>query len=128
MTPSPGAANASLPPLPDLQSAAGTGGAPGGNPGFMASLVAGIAPVKNAVDMILAGCKQIVQSGAVPGAEQPCAQIVALATSMLPMAAQAALQPGGGGPSSGISAPPGQGIPPMPSPQGPPSPQMGMGQ
>ena len=72
----------------------------------MSSLVSGIAPVKAGVDAILAACKQIVQSGAVPGAEQPCGQIVALATSLLPMAAQAALQPG---------------------PQGPPGPQPIMG-
>lgn len=59
----------------------------------MAALVAGVAPVKNGVDAIVAACKQIVESGAVPGAEQPCAQIVALATSLLPMAAQQAMQP-----------------------------------
>lgn len=69
----------------------------------MASLVAGIAPVKTAVDGILAACRQIVQSGAVPGSEQVCGQIVALATSLLPMAVQQVLQPGGG---SGGPVPP----------------------
>lgn len=80
----------------------------------MAALVSGIAPVKNSVDGILAACKQIVQSGAVPGAEQVCGQIVALATSLLPMAAQNALNPSGGagaippvgGPPGGAQAPP----------------------
>jgi len=62
----------------------------------MAAIVAGIAPVKTAVDTIVAAAKQIVQSGAIPGAEQPVAQIIALATSLLPMAAQQAMQPQGG--------------------------------
>lgn len=109
-----------LPPLPDLQSAQGTGGAPGGQDqqSAMAALMSGIAPIKNGVDAIVAACKQIVQSGAVPGAEQPCAQIVALATSLLPMAAQQALQPGGAQPSAGIQALPAGG-----PPQGGPPPQ-----
>ena len=69
----------------------------------MASIMAGVAPIKAAVDSILAACKQIVQSGTVPGAEQPCSQIVALATSLLPMAVQQMMQPGpsaGPGPQS----------------------------
>lgn len=119
MTPSPGASSAPLPPLPDL-SASGTGGGQTGGPpaGLMASLVSGIAPVKNSVDGILAACKQIVQSGAVPGSEQVCGQIVALATSLLPMAAQQALNPmggdGGGIPAVGAPPPAAGGQPPMP--------------
>lgn len=104
------AAAAPLPPLPDFSSQANAGPAPQADP--MASLISGIAPVKGAVDSILAACKSIVQSGAIPGGEQVCGQIVALATSLLPMAAQQALQPGmGGGPSQGPSAP--QGIAPL---------------
>ena len=34
----------------------------------MAAMMAGIAPVKKAVDSILLACKSIVQSGSVPGA------------------------------------------------------------
>lgn len=60
----------------------------------MASLMSGIAPIKAAVDAILMACKQIVQSGAIPGSEQACGQIVALATSLLPMAAQQVMMPG----------------------------------
>lgn len=88
-------AAASMPPLPNL-----SGGAPaqaaGGGQDPMAALVSGIAPVKSAVDAILQACKSIVQSGSVPGAEQPCGQIVALATSLLPMAVQQLMQPSGG--------------------------------
>ena len=72
----------------------------------MASIVSGVAPVKSSVDRILMECKSIVQSGAIPGAEQVCGQIVALATSLLPMAVQQALQPGGRGgipPVGGVS-------------------------
>lgn len=117
MTPNPGASASPLPPLPDLQSPGGTGGTQTGGPppGLMAALVSGIAPVKNGVDTILAQCKQIVQSGAVPGAESVCGQIVALATSLLPMAAQNALAPGAGA-GGGIPpvGPPGMGAPPPP--------------
>lgn len=86
----------------------------------MTAIVNGLAPVKSDVDMIVAAAKRLVQSGAIPGAEQPCAQIVALATSLLPMAAQQALQPGQGapsGPSAPMQALPG-GAPPAPG--GPP--------
>jgi len=77
-------------------------------------MLSGIMPVKSAVDAINAACKQIVQAGSVPGAEQVCGQIVALATSLLPMAAQAAMQPGqGGGVGPSI---------PMPPPPGGPAP------
>lgn len=96
MTPSFNPGAAPLPPLPAMgpQGSSPQAGAP---PDQMAALVSGIAPVKQGVDAILAAAKQIVQSGAVPGAEQVCGQIVALATSLLPMAAQQALQPGMGG-------------------------------
>jgi len=113
MSPSPqgstSAGSQPLPPLPDLQSAQQTGGGQTGTPpDAMAAMIAGIAPVKKGVDVILQACKEIVQSGAVPGAEQPCGQIVALATSLLPMAAQAASMGGGGGAPA-----PSQGIPPV---------------
>ena len=100
MSPSPtSAGNQALPPL----------NLPGGNQGgasaqpqdAMSALVSGIAPVKAGVDQILAACKSIVQGGAVPGAEQVCGQIIAMATSLLPMAAQSMLQPGGGPPQGG---------------------------
>jgi len=96
-----------MPPLPDLQGG-GKGQGAGSNP--LASIMAGIQPIKTAVDGITAACKSIVQSGVIPGAEQICGQIVALATSLLPMAAQQVLQPGGG---AGGSIPPvGGGGPP----------------
>jgi hypothetical protein len=120
MTPSAGAGASPLPPLPDLGSAGGTGAAgPGGPPGLMSALVSGIAPVKMGVDGILQACKSIVQSGAVPGAEQICGQIVALATSLLPMAAQSALQPAGGA-GGGIPAVAPGGPPPGPNAGAPP--------
>jgi hypothetical protein len=74
----------------------------------MAMLMSGIAPIKSAVDGIHAACRQIVQSGVIPGSEQVCGQIVALATSLLPMAAQQVLQPGGGsgGPIPPVGAAP----------------------
>lgn len=79
----------------------------------MAQLLSGIAPIKTAVDGINQACKQIVQSNVIPGSEQICAQIVALATSLLPMAAQQVLQP------SGVAgAAPGSSPQPGPSPQG----------
>lgn len=99
---SPGAAP--LPPLPNL-SGGGQGAAPGGQDA-MAAMLSGIAPIKQSVDQILAACKVIVQSGVIPGAEQPCGQIVALATSLLPMAAQQMMAPGQSQPQQG-------GIPPM---------------
>lgn len=82
--------------------------------------MSGVAPVKNAVDAINAACKSIVQSGAVPGSEQVCGQIIALSSSLLPMAIQQATQPGMGGQSAapGAGGPPGLGAMP-PSPGGP---------
>lgn len=90
------AQTAPLPPIGNLPTSAG-GPAPSGG---MSAIMSGIAPVKSAVDAILAASQAIVQSGAVPGAEQVCSQIVALATSLLPMAAQQAMMPGPGGPAS----------------------------
>jgi hypothetical protein len=105
MTPSPqGLPNLqALPPLPDVPS----GGQQPGNSqqSGMAGLLSGIAPIKAEVDSIIASCKKIVQTGVIPGSEQPCGQIVALATSLLPMAAQAALSPGTGGGSQSIQPP-----------------------
>ena len=117
-SPRPGsaAASAPLPPLPDLPAApdAGGGGSASADPsGFLSSVLSGIAPVKMAVDQIHSACQQIVQSGSVPGAEQICGQIVALASSLLPMAAQQALQPAAGGSAIGMMAPPG-----LPAPVG----------
>jgi hypothetical protein len=118
----PSTASASqLPPLPDF-SANGGGSGPSTPPSFLASIMSGIAPVKNAVDSINAACKQIVQSGSVPGAEQVCGQIVALAQSLLPMAAQQALQPTGPAPGptpgGGLGGPggPGGGLAPVGGP------------
>lgn len=107
MSPSVTSANgspvaASLPPLPDLSAGGGTGAANGAGDG-MAAAMAGVAPIKGAVDSILRACQQIVQSGVIPGAEQPCSQIVALAASLLPMAAQHLMQPGPVGPVGGTS-------------------------
>lgn len=103
-----------MPPLPDLQGGSNEKAA-GSNP--LASIMAGIQPVKTAVDGITAACKSIVQSGVIPGSEQICGQIVALATSLLPMAAQQVLQPGGG---TGGSIPPvgGGGLTAVPPGQG----------
>ena len=104
-----------LPPLP----ASGSGGPQSGStpPAFLASIMSGIAPVKNAVDQIQSACQQIVQSKAIPGSEQICGQIVALAQSLVPMAAQNILQPGMAG---GAQAP--SGAPALPQPPGPPPP------
>jgi len=112
--PSPSAVTqAPLPPLPDLQSS--PGGAPPEQGGILAALMSGIGPVKSSVDQIQAACKQVVQSGAVPGGEQICAQIVALASSLLPMAAQNAMQSTGAAPG---------GLTPPPAPPGGPQPIM----
>ena len=73
----------------------------------MSSIISGVAPIKAAVDAIVQACQQIVKSGVIPGAEQPCGQIVALASSLLPMALQQSMIPGGGVP------PPSPGIGPV---------------
>jgi hypothetical protein len=97
-TPQPSGPNVpALPPLPNFPSGGAQPTGQGQN--GMASIISGIAPIKTSVDSIIAACKQIVQSGVIPGSEQPCGQIVALATSLLPMAVQSALSPMGGGQS-----------------------------
>jgi hypothetical protein len=113
MTPSPSATSAPLPPLPDMPGKPG-GSAPDAPGGYLASMLSGIAPVISAVDQIAAACKTIVQSGSIPGSEQFCAQIMAIASQLKPMAVQQAM----GGPGGGMSPmmpPPGAGAPP---PQG----------
>lgn len=105
-----------MPPLPDLQ---GGGDQKPAESNPLAAIMAGIQPIMTAVDGIAAACKSIVQSGVIPGSEQICGQILALATSLRPMAVQQVLQPGGGGGGSippvgggggGLTAvPPGQG-------------------
>ena len=96
MSPSPAPPNsppqaAPLPPLPDLNSA----GTPPQQPNSpIKDLVSGLGPVKAEVDNIMKSCKKIVQSGAVPGAEQVCSQIMALGTGLLALAAQSAMIPG----------------------------------
>jgi hypothetical protein len=112
------AAAAPMPPLPDLQKASGAAGAGAGIPGAdngMAAILAGVLPVKQAVDQITMACKTI--AAALPGSEQKCALLMAAAQEFLPMAAQTALAPLGGGPGAGLQpmqpmAPP-PGAPPM---------------
>jgi len=117
VTPAPQASNA-LPPLPDLQSKGGTGGGQTGTqPDVMASLISGIAPVKNGVDMAMKGIQMIAQSGAVPGVEQILAPMIQQLNSILVMTAQQAMQPGGGPPPA---APPGPFSMGAASPGGPP--------
>jgi hypothetical protein len=106
--------------LPDLN---GSGqGKPDAAPNFLQTAMQKIGPVKQGVDMIMAGCKSIVQSGIIPGAEHICSQIVALATGLLPMAAQNLFQPGVGGPPPPPGPDQGQSISGgvMPPPPGPP--------
>lgn len=108
MSPSTNPASTSaLPPLPDLNK----GGMPGGGPQDpMAAVMAGVAPVKQGVDLIMKGCQMVVASGAVPGVEQGVQQVIAMATSWLPMAVQQAMTPQGPAPV-GAPAPPQQGPP-----------------
>lgn len=111
---SPGAAP--LPPLPNLSSGGqGDASTSGAASGGMAGIMSGLAPVKMGVDGIVKACQTIVKSGVIPGSEQICGQIIALATSLLPMAAQAVLQPiGGGGPGGAQPQPQQQGGIPQP--------------
>ncbi len=133
-TPTPSAVTAApLPPLPDLSSsAANAGGSPGQAPsGILAALMSGVAPVKTAVDQIMEGCKAIMAVGTIPGADQICGQIAALATSLLPLAAQSAMGVGGAGGGMQAMPPPPNGPAPMgaPGPGGgapPPMPAGGM--
>lgn len=91
LIPTSGSAHGSapLPPLPNLSS--GGDQEARGNP--LDSLIAGIGPVVKARDMIQEACKLVVQSGMVPGVEQSAGQVLALANSWVPMAAQQHLQP-----------------------------------
>lgn len=108
-----------MPPLPDLQTAStpAAGGDTGTSP--LAAILSGIMPVKSAVDAINQACKQIVQSGMIPGAENVCGQIVAMAQALLPMAVQSSMGPmqGQGGAQPGQA--PGQLTAMPPSPAGP---------
>lgn len=79
--------------------------------------MSGIAPIKKNTDAIIQAAKEIVKLGTIPGAEQIAAQIISLATSLVPMAAQNLLNPMGGavqGDSGGLSQ--------MPPPPGGPAP------
>lgn len=116
-TPSLNAQSAPLPPLPDLSGQSSAPGAAQPGNGAFAALLAGITPVKTAVDAINMACKQVVQSGAIPGSEQICAQIIALANQLVPMAAQQAM----GGQSAGPAPmqPPGGPVPVQKPQQGP---------
>ena len=123
-TPTPSAVTAQpLPPLPDLTSSAPAGGGTDQpNSGILAALMSGVAPVKMQVDAINKACQEIAKLGVIPGAEQICGQIVALATSMLPLAAQSAMGMGGGGMAA--MPPPPKGPAPMGGPPpagGPPA-------
>lgn len=122
-TPTPSAVTAaSLPPLPDLSSSASAGaGSDQPNSGILAALMSGVAPVKMQVDTINKACQEIAKLGTIPGAEQICGQIVALATSMLPMAAQSAMGMGGGGQGMSAMPPPPNGPAPMAPPPGAPT-------
>ena len=121
-TPATSAGTAPLPPLPDLPAQPASAAAQQG--GFLKAILQGTQPVQDAVTAIQQGCKQIVQSGAVPGSEQICAQIMALAQQFVPMAVQQAMGGQGGGQPQGGPAP--LGLPP--GPQGPPPPDQGQGQ
>jgi len=100
--PQSAAGAAPLPPLPNLSSGGAKPDDGGGAQSSMAQLLSGVAPIKTAVDSIVQSCQQIVKSGMIPGAEQVCGQIVALAASLLPMAVQQSLVPGQAQPPQGI--------------------------
>lgn len=109
-----------MPPLPDLSQGQG-GGQTGTLPDAMASIMSGIAPVKHNVEQIQSACQAIVQSNTIPGAAQVCGQIISLAVSLLPMAAQQAMMPQSSGGAGGAGGASGQGgIGPIgPGPGGP---------
>jgi hypothetical protein len=112
------AGTAPLPPLPDLSGGGkDAGSTPQQSP--LAGMISGLAPIKMSVDRIAAECQSLVRSGKIPGAEQVCGQIMALATSLLPMAAQSMMQPMSGAqpPQAGPVGPP-VGAPPGPGPVG----------
>ncbi|MDE2102404.1 MAG: hypothetical protein KGL39_34475 [Patescibacteria group bacterium] len=112
------AASASLPPLPDFGGNGGGGGngPQTGNQDALASLMSGIAPIKKNTDAIIQAAKEIVKLGTIPGAEQIAAQIISLATSLVPMAAQNLLNPMGGAAQGSMSQmlPPPGGPAPLP--------------
>lgn len=107
-SPPPGA-QSPLPPLPNLSTSPGGGSDPS-QQGFLQALMQKIGPVKSQVDQINSACHAIMQSGAIPGAEQVCAQIIGLASQLLQAAAQQGMQaaPSGG---SGMNMPPPPGPP-----------------
>lgn len=112
-TPATSAGTAPLPPLPDLPAQPAAASAKQG--GFLKAILQGTQPVQDAVTSIQQACKQVVTSGAVPGSEQICAQIIALAQQLVPMAVQQAM--GGQG---GVAPQGGQPLTPPPGPQAPP--------
>jgi len=73
----------------------------------MAGLVSGLAPVQRNVTTILQAVRELARSGLIPGGEAALGQIVALTVSLLPMAANSALQPGQGGGGGPVTALPG---------------------
>jgi hypothetical protein len=123
---SPLVAQAPLPPVGQLRTAPSAD--PSQPPSPLAGMIAGLLPVKTAIDQIEAACQQIVQSGTVPGAAQICSQIVAAAKQLLPMAMQGAMGQMGAGPGPNLppqagppqGIPPAQGAPPQPVAQGGP--------
>lgn len=123
MTPAPftsASSDAPLPPLSSLPTSPGQGGPAPDSP--LAGLMSAILPIKAATEQIRSACQQIVQSGAVPGAESVCAQIIALSSSLMPMAAQNAMQGMGpmGGMDAGMGMGGGGGLALPPPPGGPP--------
>lgn len=112
---SPSGAAAPLPPMSDFGSGS-SGASPKDSP--LAGIISGLTPIKMSADKIVQECKSIVQSGAVPGAEQVCSQIIALTMSLLPMAAQSMMQPGQGAQAQPGPVGPPPGAPPGPGPVG----------
>lgn len=110
---SPAASVSELPPLPDFNQS-GNSQPQGGKQDVLASLMSGVAPVKKHVDNIVQSAKEIVKLGVIPGSEQVAAQIISLATTLVPMAAQNLLNPMGGQAVGPMLPPPGG---PAPLPQ-----------
>ena len=98
------AASAPLPPLPDLNGGGDTQPQTGAKD-TLAALMSGVGPVKKHADNIVNSAKEIVKMGVIPGAEQIAAQIISLAVSLVPMAAQNLLNPMGGAGGSGAVGP-----------------------
>lgn len=106
----PGVEPSALPPLPDFDHG-GTSQPQTGNQNTLAALMSGVAPVKKSVDSIVQEAKNIVKLGVIPGGEQIAAQIISLATSLVPMAAQNVLNPMGGQAVGPMLPPPGGPVP-----------------